>query len=142
MVLLQETRSSLDADQGGLFVSGKSAEILRSAFEAATRGHVTRIACFGTCDVIVAPAPPREEVEPAILIVSDAADESGPLFVLGWNDRVSKRVEDYGAAFLSNGGDYLANTEQAKAWSREERAEYVRGWDAASKVIAGLVREV
>lgn len=63
--------------------------------------------------------------------------------VMGWNDRVAKTSEDYGKAYLSRGGpniprEYVANHRVARKWSVSQRAEYVRGWEAASKKIASL----
>ncbi len=62
-----------------------------------------------------------------------------PRYIEGWNDRILKRSEDYGKAYRSVGGELLANCLTAEVWTREERGEYVRGWNEADQRIRALV---
>ncbi len=61
-----------------------------------------------------------------------------PHYRLGWNDRVAKRTEDYGKAYLTRGGTIEVGAACAVAWTQDERQRYVQGWDDASAKIAEL----
>jgi len=56
---------------------------------------------------------------------------------MGWNDRITKRSEDYGRIYRTVGGAW-AGSNEGKAWTEGEREDYARGWQEANTKIATL----
>lgn len=61
-----------------------------------------------------------------------------PKYKQGWNDRVRKTAEDYGAVYMASGDRLVVNRAEAKDWTLAEKADYVKGWNEASAKIAAL----
>lgn len=61
-----------------------------------------------------------------------------PKYKQGWNDRVRKTSEDYGAVYRGRMNVFFVNRAEAKDWTDDEKREYVGGWGDASAKIAAL----